>query len=427
MDGLIASLLDQHAALPDAVREAAPRRRAREALESDGLPGPRAESWKYTPLRALARRRFEAARGARPGAALAEQVRRIPGPRLVLVNGRWDAALSELSGLPVGLVFGPLSERLAHGEGARCWPGPSRGEEAVFARINTLLARTAAGCASRPVPRWTARCTIVHVAVPEAAEVAWHLRTRIELGAGARARLCERFLGDGPHRNLGTAVVEIALGEGALLEHLVEQDEGAGSALFRRTEGTLAAASCYRRLDLELGGGLSRHELCVVLDGAGAALHASGVLLGEGSAHLDTRLAVDHAAAGARSSLLWRGLGRGRARIAFHGGILIRPGADGSDAALANKNLLLSPEAEIDTRPVLEIHADEVKAAHGATVGRLDADALFYLRARGVPRAQAEALLTAAFCLETVALLSDPALAAQAGERLRAALGGGMA
>jgi Fe-S cluster assembly protein SufD len=102
------------------------------------------------------------------------------------------------------------------------------------------------------------------------------------------------------------------------------------------------------------------------------------------------------------SDLRWRGLGVGRGRVVFHGGISIDPGADGSEATLANKNLLLSEGAEIDTQPVLEIHADEVKAAHGATVGRLDPVALFYLRTRGLPERQARAILTAAFCREVL-------------------------
>jgi len=172
----------------------------------------------------------------------------------------------------------------------------------------------------------------------------------------------------------------------------------------------LARDADYRRLDLELGGGLSRHELNVRLEGENATLAAHGVLLADGKRHLDIRLGIDHIAKNTACDLRWRGLGADRGRAAFHGGIVIREGADGTDANLSNKNLLLSANAEIDTQPVLVINADEVKAAHGATVGQLDATALFYLRSRGLPEAEARAMLTAAFCRELLNTIDDDAL-----------------
>src|SRR5690606_5679138 len=146
--------------------------------------------------------------------------------------------------------------------------------------------------------------------------------------------------------------------------------------------------------------GAPRHELPVGRGGDRAELGANGVLLAGGRRHLDTRLGIQHIARDTRCDLVWRGMADGRARAVFHGGIEIREGADGTDARLSSKNLLLAETAEIDTQPVLVIHADDVTAAHGATVGQLDAAALFYLRSRGVPAAEARALLTAAFLRE---------------------------
>jgi Fe-S cluster assembly protein SufD len=183
----------------------------------------------------------------------------------------------------------------------------------------------------------------------------------------------------------------------------------------------LARDAHYTRTDLELGAGLSRHELNVRLEGDNARLSASGVLLANGRRHLDTRLGIEHIARDTRCDLVWRGLAADRARSVFHGGIVIHPGADGSDAALSNKNLLLGEGAEIDAQPVLEIHADEVKAAHGATVGQLDPTAMFYLRSRGLPEADARRLLTAAFCRDVVVAL-DPALRDGLGDALERAL-----
>jgi Fe-S cluster assembly protein SufD len=156
----------------------------------------------------------------------------------------------------------------------------------------------------------------------------------------------------------------------------------------------------YERVDLELGAALSRHDLTIRLEGTGAHVSANGVLLGTGRRHIDTQLAVEHLGRDTACDLLWRGLGAGRSRTVFHGGIVIQKGADGADARLSNKNLLLSESAEVDTQPVLEIHADEVKAAHGATVGQLDPTAMFYLRSRGLTESDARRLLTSAFCRE---------------------------
>src|SRR5690606_20831520 len=240
--------------------------------------------------------------------------------------------------------------------------------------------------------------------------VAWHLRHRIEVAASASLRVIEHHLAHGVHRHLDTATLAVSVAQDALLEHARVQGPADGATSFARTDAVLQARAGYHRVDLELGGALSRHELNVRLEGEGASLAAHGVLLANGRRHVDTRLGIEHAARDTRCELLWRGIGAGRGHVVFHGGITIHPGADGTDARLSNKNLLLSPNAEIDTQPVLVIHADEVQAAHGATVGQLDANALFYLRARGVPQAEARQMLTAAVCREPLAAVADAAV-----------------
>jgi Fe-S cluster assembly protein SufD len=161
---------------------------------------------------------------------------------------------------------------------------------------------------------------------------------------------------------------------------------------------------------LELGGALARHDLWAELVGDAAAFHTHGAFLPDGRQHMDTQLAIHHRARDTVSSSTWRGVASGRGRGVFRGAILVAAGADGADASLGNKNLLLSPQAEIDTKPELEIYADEVKAAHGATVGQLDERALFYLRSRGIPGAQARTLLTTAFARAPFESLSNEAL-----------------
>ena len=219
------------------------------------------------------------------------------------------------------------------------------------------------------------------------------LRHVIELHDGASLTLVEHHCGANAHRHLHNHVAILNLKSASALMHVRVQDELSGASVIARTDAVLAADASYRRLDLELGAGLSRHELNVSLQGERASLHCRTACCWPRPtpsaipAWASSTLPAKHALAGA-----WRGLANDRGRAVFHGGILIRAGADGSDAKLSNKNLLLSAAAEIDTQPVLEIHADEVKAAHGATVGQLDPNALFYLRsarhARGRRRAR---------------------------------------
>ena len=371
-----------------------------QALES-GLPTLRQERWKYTSLRALERRRFAASAPV----LLDVGAQALPGaPRLVFANGHFMPALSDLSGLPEGVWLRPLSQALREDSPqdlaflARRFDA----RDEVFAQINGALAEEGAVLRVAAGVTVEAPLHLVFIGAPAHEDAAWALRHLIELGEGARLCVVEHQHALGAHANLGNSLVQIQIERHAELHHLRIQADAAAATHFLRTEAVLAEASTYRRLDLELGAALSRHELNVGLRGAGARLHANGVLLGDGHRHLDTRLGIEHVARDTSCLLEWRGLGAQRSRVVFHGGILIKAGADGTDARLSNKNLLLSADAEVDTQPVLEIHADEVQAAHGATVGSLDDTALFYLRSRGIPEAQAHRLLTAAFCREVL-------------------------
>ncbi|MCL1635216.1 Fe-S cluster assembly protein SufD [Luteimonas sp. SX5] len=382
----------------------AARRAALDAALRDGLPGPRSEAWKYTPLRALERRSFVAS-AALPlidPALLAG----IAAPRLVFVNGRFDATHSDIGTLPAGLSLQPLSSSPERDRGG---PVFQRADE-VFARLNAVLADEGLVLRVEADAEIAAPISLVFAGAALDADSAWHLRHRIEIGANARATFVEHHLAAGDHAHLANHLFSIAIAANARLSHARVQQDAARATSFLRTDAVLDAGAEYRRLDLELGAGLSRHELNVRLEGDGAKLFANGVLLADGRRHVDTRLGIEHTARDTACDLLWRGIGSGRGRAVFHGGITIHAGADGSDANLSNKNLLLSENAEIDTQPVLEIHADEVKAAHGATVGRLDATAMFYLRSRGLPQAEARQLLTAAFCREPLNVIADPAL-----------------
>ncbi len=398
----------------DAAGLGAHRREALEAALRDGLPGPRSEAWKYTSLRALERRTFvSGALPAADGDALDAALAHIPSPRMIFVDGRYDDERSDVAALPPGIDAQPLSN-LLRGDDARDVYFMSRryrGTDEVFAALNGALSEE--GAVVRVEQDAIGAETALHlvfVATAAAGDNVAHLRHFIDLRNGAALHLVEHHIALGEHRGLANHLAHVHLGQRARLTHVRVQANAEGASAFARTDAVLARDADYQRTDLELGAALSRHELNARLEGEGATLTANGVLFADGKRHLDTRLGIEHIARDTTCRLLWRGLGAGRGRAVFHGGIVIREGADGASASLSNKNLLLSAQAEIDTQPVLVIHADEVQAAHGATVGQLDPTALFYLRTRGLPEAEARALLTSAFCREVLAGIGDRAL-----------------
>ena len=403
------------------------RREVLDGVLHDGLPGARSEAWKYTSLRQLERRAFAPAPLDAPvvDAAFVDD---IPVPRLVFVNGRLHAGLSDLTGLPAGVQLRSFSQAIGAGEDSARLLGRRyvRADE-VFARLNTALADEGVVLRVEDGVQVTAPVQLVFASVATGTDLAWHHRHWVELGAGAQLGIVEHHLQVGDAAHLDNSVMHVHIARDARLSHARVQAGSARQTTFLRTDAVLARDARYHRVDLELGGALARHELNVRLEGDNAHLTADGVLLGSGRRHVDTRLGIEHIARDTNAELLWRGLAGNRSRVVFHGGIHIREGADGTDANLSNKNLLLSPDAEIDTQPTLVIDAEEVKAAHGATVGQLDAAALFYLRSRGLPEPQAKALLSAAFCHEPLRVLPE-ALRVQLGAQLdRALTGAGVA
>jgi len=397
------------------------RRAELDAALQAGLPGPRTEAWKYTSLRQLERRSFSPA----PLAAVevdAALLADIPSPRLVFVNGRPFDALSDLGALPAGVQLQTLSSALAAGDDALRFLGRrfERSDE-VFARLNAALADEGVLVRVDDDAQIDLPLQLVFVSVAGAADLAWHHRHLIELRSGAALGVVEHHLHVGDAAHLGNTLVHVHLAQDAVLSHARVQADGTRATSLLRTDAVLARNAQYRRIDLELGAALSRHEFNVRLEGDNAQLTANGVLLGNGRRHVDTRLGIEHIARDTSSEMVWRGVAANRSRVVFHGGIHIRAGADGTDANLSNKNLLLSADAEIDTQPTLVIDADEVKAAHGATVGQLDANALFYLRSRGLAAEQAQQLLSAAFCHEPLNAL-DARLTEQLRRQLDLAL-----
>ncbi|MBS0582184.1 MAG: Fe-S cluster assembly protein SufD [Proteobacteria bacterium] len=262
---------------------------------------------------------------------------------------------------------------------------------------------------------------IVYVGVPSTQPSRWQADTSMVVVNGF-ARMIEQHLGVDGAGVLGSVHRRIDLGEGARLDLMSLCDLPESVALYRLLEVRLGAKAALHATHVLLGGRLQRLDMQVELAGEQARLESRGVFALRGRAHADTQLDVRHVARDTVCDIVWRGVADERARGIFHGAITVAAGADGSDAKLSNKNLLLSSSAEIDTQPVLEIYADEVKAAHGATVGQIDERALFYLRSRGIPLVEARRMMVTAFCREVLDGVADADLRERLARRMQAAL-----
>ncbi len=390
------------------------RSNALDQLSRDGMPGPRSEAWKYSSLRALGQRTYQRGDAGAASRSIDAAVLALPGvdgPRLVFVNGVYREDLSKVPSIE-GLQFAALSRVLdSDPDSVQSFLSRSFEDSSqVFARLNTALAsdgpaiRVAAGVKVEPLVH------VVFAGATAPVDLAWQLRSIIEIGEGASLRLVEHHVGEAGQANFGNVLSQIAVCANARLDLLQVQNSAETTSLVRRTEVELQADAHLEMRSIEVGALWMRHDLAVNLRGDRSRLVSRGVFALHGRQHADTRLDVRHSARDSACDIVWRGVADQRSRGIFHGAITVEPGADGSDAYLSNKNLLLSAQAEIDTQPVLEIHADEVKAAHGATVGQLDESALFYLRTRGLSADEARSLLTLAFCriafdsIENVAL-----------------------
>lgn len=414
---LLHSLLDDagQTSGPDWLKQV--RVEARTRLLERGLPAARNEAWKYTPLRALESRRLRRVAAALQPVDVDPALYTLAGvasPRLVFVDGTLRPDLSDVSSVH-GLAIESLGTALERdAQSLRASLGRSFDADAqVFARLNSALPsdgaviRVAAGVKVEPLLH------LVMLGSAGAADAYWQLRNVIELGEGSALRLIEHHAGGQGCSHLGNVVNQYSLHAGARLDLLQLQAAPDSVRLIRRSDAVLDADAHLEMRCVEAGAQWMRHDLAVALQGDRARLVSRGVFVLNGRQHADTRIDVGHQARDTACDLVWRGVADQRARGVFHGAITVCAGADGADALLSNKNLLLSDQAEIDTQPVLEIHADEVKAAHGATVGQLDEKALFYLRSRGIDESAARSLLTLAFCRIAFDSITNEALHGQ--------------
>lgn len=384
---------DQFAAgLPDAQRAA--RREQLGRFLAAGFPTPRNEAWHYTDLAALNERQFIPAPAAElpPAAELLADAE-----RLVYVNGRLDSVHSTATAL--------------HGDNPAADNGDAVGAlNAAFASGGLRLNLGRNERLPRPLQ-------VLLAGVADAAPAMTHQRHRIELGENAEATVLFQFLGRGGGR-FGTQAIEVRLAAGARLTLYRVQDETADATLLTRIDAQLGRNSRLEAVAVDCGGGLVRHDFNVVLAEAGAEATLSGLYMPAAGGHIDNQTRISHAAPHCRSRELFKGIVDARARAIYVGKVVVQPGAQKTDSEQRVANLLLSRKAEVNAKPELEIYADDVKCAHGATVGQLDEKALEYLRSRGIGADEARALLLHAFGVEVLERIGIPALRRSLASRL---------
>ena len=422
--------LDSHLEAIDGVRDRLPGRdrprlealrdEARRTFSKRGFPTTRDEDWKYTNVSAIAKTDF------RPGPETAVEEAALPslglvaGHRLVLVNGRLVDDLSVVGKLPAGVVLAGLGRALAeHPERVEeHLGGLVAGRDLPFASWNTASFRDGVLLWVSEGVRLDTPVHIQHLAVPGADPVGAHPRLLVVLEAGASAVVVESHAGTGEGSYLTNVVSEMHVGDGARLEHVKVETERPGSFHVAGQVVTVGRNGHAATRHVALGSGLARTDLHAVLMGEGAECVMDGLYLGDGDRHVDYHTTIDHAVPHGESRELFKGILDGKSTGVFHGRIIVRPDAQKTDAKQTNRNLLLSEGARVVTRPQLEIYADDVKCTHGATTGRLDEEALFYLRSRGIAAPDARSLLTVAFAAELLEGIPLPELRTRLREML---------
>lgn len=373
-----------------------------------GFPTTKDEDWRFTNLSPVSQTPFQSASGAyEPIVPRALQQFLVPAAvcRLVFVNGRFAPVLSDLRSLPAGVKVANLADELAR-DSRSIEPHLGRYlnmERDAFTALNTALFEDGAFVY---LPKRTVieqPISFLFISIPGSEPLMAHPRNLIVAGEDSQASIVEDYISLGSGVFFSNVVTELIAGDNAVVSHyLVEREDARAlnvSTLFSRQGRTSNVASH----SVLLGGALVRNNVHPVLAGEGAECLINGLFIGKERQHLDNYMLVEHAAPRCASRQFYNGILDDHAHGVFHGRIIVHKDAQKTDAKQTNRNLLLSDDAQIDTKPQLEIYADDVKCTHGATIGQVEEDALFYLRSRGIDQSAARALLLFAFasqCLE---------------------------
>jgi Fe-S cluster assembly protein SufD len=364
-----------------------------------GFPTTREEEWRFTSVAPIAEVAF-----GRPGAATPDRRSVEPfllanqAAEIVLVNGRVSKTLSSLDRLPAGVKIEGLADAAAD-----LRPVLSvNGHGDAFADLHRAFFEDAVVITIAPGTVVDAPLHVVALAAADSAPLMMFPRIVVKLGEGAQASLVESYGGLGDGKTLTSPVTSVSLGANAVLHHVKLQRESASAYHVARLDARLSRSSTFTTTAITLGGRIARNDIVSTLDGEGAECTLNGLYVADGDALTDTHTTIDHAKAHCPSHEVYKGILGGKAKAVFNGKIIVRQDAQKTNAKQTNKALLLSDEAQINTKPQLEIFADDVKCTHGAAIGQLDEDAMFYMRARGIAEADARNLMIHAFAAEVL-------------------------
>ncbi len=378
-------------------------------IRDHGFPAKADEGWRYTPLgRLSAAPLLDLARSASAaGLDLAPwRLGQWAGHLLVFVDGRFSAELSAVGRLPEGATLAPLSTLVGSGLSAGAVGARQPEERHAYQALNTALAED--GYVLRLDPGVVV-AEPIHV-VFLARSGSRYLRNVVIAGTGSRATLVESWCGDGSGPVLVDGVTEATLSEGAEISLVKVQREGLGTRHLGELWAEVAPRAKLSSLTANLGGGLVRNDTRIVTTGPEAGVDLAGVSASDRDQHVENHVLLDHALPGGRSTQVFKAVLDGDSTGVFRGKVLVRSGAQKTDSNQQAKSLLLSRTADMNSKPELEIYADDVKCAHGATVGALDPTHLFYLRSRGIGLAEARRLLIQAFAGDVLDRVPVPEL-----------------
>jgi Fe-S cluster assembly protein SufD len=383
------------------------RRAAMDRFAAVGFPTTRDEDWRFTDVSSIAQTAFQAASAG--ATALAPEAisgllfHGLAGPRLVFVDGRYAPHLSSLAGAG-GAVLRSLAEALTENRrtlqmhlGRYADP-----QHDPFCALNTAFLEDGAYVAVPGGLILEEPIHVLHVATAAGVPRVAHPRNLILVGANSQAAILEDYvsLADGVH--FTNSVTELVIGENSAVGHYHIARENRQANQVSRLRAEQARSSTFTSHTVLLGGALVRRNIHPVLAGEGAECLINGLFMGTDRQHIDNFMRVEHASAHCSSRQEFKGILDGHARGVFHGRIVVHKDAQKTDAKQTNMNLLLSDGAQIDTKPQLEIYADDVKCTHGATIGQINEEAVFYLRSRGLSAPAARALLLFAFAGESL-------------------------
>ena len=380
-----------------------------------GFPTTRLEQWKYTNVAPIARTELKpASNGVESSTLDLSKLGLVstPAATLAFVNGHYSAALSSLStqaSEDARLRTGNLGEFLKNDD------ENVRGrltryadyQDHAFVALNTAFFED--GAFIQIPSRTVVQEPIYIVFYSDGAGKGTLINPRVLILAGesSESTIVEIYAGDGQNAALTNAVTEIVLGENATIDHFKLQQESDVAFHISTVQAHQDRSATFNSHSVSLGGALVRNDVNVVLDGEGAQCSLDGLYVESGQQHVDNHTLIDHAKAHCSSRELYKGILDDRSTGVFNGSVIVRKDAQKTDALQSNKNLLLSEGAEINTKPQLEIFADDVKCSHGATIGQIDPEAVFYLRSRGLDSTAARALLVYAFSGEIISRIKS--------------------